>query len=114
MGITPQFLLNIIDSLIILAVLFVCAILPLFSYRRIGRAAILATGGFVFLIAAWLPDVAFSAWAVFGYDWTASRETYEMVFWSKTALRIPVIVLGFVLLLAAVLTRRPSSPESAR
>lgn len=113
MGITRQFLLNIIDFLIILAVLFVCAILPLFSYRRIGRAAILAASGFVLLMAAWLLDVAFSVWAVFGYEHTDSADIYETMYWTKTALRIPVMVMGFLLLVAAILVRRPPNIQPA-
>ena len=110
----PGFLMNIVDSLIVLAVLFICTLLSLFSFNRLGRAALLAVAGFMFLIGAWLLDVAFSAWAVFAYDYTSSRDAYEAVFWAKTAFRIPALVIGFVLLTAAVLMNRQDAGEISR
>ena len=108
----PQFLLNIIDSIIILVFLFVFAAIPLFSIRRLGRAAVMAAIGFVLLMIATLLDIAFSAWAVFAYDYTSSRDYYETIYWAKTAVRVPVTVIGFVLLVAAILAKRPGSDET--
>ena len=109
----PGFLLNIIDTIIILVFLFVFVLIPLFNIKRLGRAAILAAIGFLLLMVATLLDIAFSAWAVFAYDYTSSRDHYETVYWAKTALRVPVTVIGFVLLVAAILARRPGNDQAA-
>lgn len=109
----PQFLLNISDSIVLLLVLIVCAIIPLFKIRVVGRAAVIATFGFAIIILAELVEVAFSAWAVFA-DQVSYTGLFETLFWIRTILHTLLLVIGFILLAAAIVSRRPTITEVTR
>lgn len=92
-----------------IVVLFVGVCVSLIRFRSLGKAAFAAVLGFLLLILAVLFDVGHSVWVVYGYDIDTSRDWYETVYWIKTAARTLFAVLGFILLMAAIVMKRSTS-----
>lgn len=104
-----DFSLHIIEPAIMIVVLFIGVCVTLIKFRSLGKAAIAAVLGFLLLILSVLFDVGHSVWVVYGYDINTSRDWYETVYWIKTAVRTLFAVIGFVLLVAAIVMKRPTS-----
>lgn len=90
-------------------VLLVGVCISLIKFRSLGKSAFVAALGFLLLMFSVLFDIAHSVWIVFWYD---SRDWYETIYWTKTAVQTLFAVLGFVLLMAAIVMKRPSSDTS--
>ncbi len=103
------FSLHIIEPTILFVVFFIGVCVSLIKFRSLGKAAIASVLGFLLLILSVLLDVAHSVWIVYFYDINTSRDWWETVYWSKVAAQTLFAVLGFVLLMAAIVMKRPTS-----
>lgn len=90
-------------------VLFVGVCISLIKFRCLGKSAFAAILGFLLLMFSVLFDIAHSVWIVFWNDISTSRDWFETIYWTKTALQTLFGVLGFVLLVAAIVMKRPTS-----
>jgi hypothetical protein len=108
----PYFLLNIIDSLILIVVMAIAIVIMLCKVRSLGKAAFLGAAGFFVLGAALLLDIAQGAWFMFVYSSRSySQEILETVHWIKTGIATLLSVIGSVLLIIAIVIKRPVDPE---
>jgi hypothetical protein len=104
----PQFLLHISDSVILMVVMLIGILVPLIKFRSLGRAALFAAVGFEMLALGILIDIGHGVWAVFLYDYAASRDIWETVYWIKTGIKVLISIIGFVLLILAIVVKRPT------
>lgn len=103
----PYFLLNIIDSVVLIVVVAIGILVMLFKFRSLGRAALFGAAGFLMLGTSYLLDIGQGVWALFIYDPSYSQEAFETVYWIKTAVAAVLSVIGLILLIAAVVMKRP-------
>lgn len=106
-----QVLLGIADDIIILLVIAAGIVVPLFRFKVLRKAAILASLGFVFLGAAWLVDILYVLWATYIYPGSDS-DLFQRVFWVKTVIGGLAAVLGLILLIIA-LALKPGRQENS-
>ena len=104
-----QFLLGIADLVVVLLVVLFGILAPLIRFRSLGKAAIIASLGFVLLGLAVMFDLAYHVWAAFVYV-PGSSEIFEQFYWMRTILRGLCTVFGLVLLIVAIVARRPVQP----
>ena len=108
-----QFLLGIADLAVVLIVIFVGIIASLVRFRVLGKAAFIAALGFLSLGLGALFDIVYHAWAAYIYV-PGSSEIFEQFYWMRTLLRGICVALGLILLIAAILVRRPDLVQGTR
>lgn len=100
-----QFLIGIADLVVVLAVIAVGIVAPLFRYKVFGKAAVIASLGFLFLGLGAVFDLTYHAWATYVYV-PGNSGVFEQFFWMRTLLRGVSTVFGLMLLIAAFLMKR--------
>lgn len=91
------------------AIMLVGVCVSLIRFRSLGKAAFVFAAGFLLLILASILDIAYSSWALFWFDYSTESNWYGRVFWIKTVARTLCTVMGFVLLIVAIVMKRTMS-----
>lgn len=100
------------DSALLLIVFLVAIAVSLMKFRSLGRAAFYSIAGFIVLMVACLVDIGYFAWSMYGYDSSGSRETFETVYGFRVAGRLLLHLIGFILLILAIMAKRPDGVGS--